>query len=393
MRKLILETAAGAAVAWLLATGGGAAMPKVHSATPIAVTIPSAPTPVAVDGANRLFYEMRLTNFGDLDLDITAVRIEDATTGATLSTDAGAGLAALLLPAGPSAASRPARRLAGGATATLFMETTLLSGAPTPKALHWRLEAERSTPSTNPAARSIVPIEGELAVDARAPLTIGFPLPPGRWVAANGPSNTSIHRRSLQVVDGRAWVAQRFAIDWVELGPDGRLFHGDKAVNANWYDFGVPVLAVADATVSDSHDGVPENEPSDKRAVPITLETVGGNYLILDLGGGRYAFYAHLQPGSQRVHVGDHVRRGQPLALLGNTGNSDAPHLHFHISNANSPLGAEGLPYVFADYQTLGKAPFDQATSAQGWRPANGATPVTRHDSLPAEDEVVVVVP
>jgi murein DD-endopeptidase len=140
----------------------------------------------------------------------------------------------------------------------------------------------------------------------------------------------------------------------VKLGPDGRLFHEDKAKNANWYGFGTPVLAVADAVVSAAHDGVPENEPSDQRAVPITLETVGGNYLILDLGAGRYAFYAHLQPGSARVKVGDKVHRGQVLALLGNTGNSDAPHLHFHIADANSPLGAEGLPYAFAAYQTLG---------------------------------------
>jgi murein DD-endopeptidase len=134
----------------------------------------------------------------------------------------------------------------------------------------------------------------------------------------------------------------------VKLGPGGRPFHGDKGLNANWYDFGTEVLAVADATVSAAHDGIPENEPSDIRAVPITLDTVGGNYLILDLGAGRYALYAHLQPGSARVKVGDKVHRGQVLALLGNTGNSDAPHLHFHIADTNSPLGAEGLPYSFA---------------------------------------------
>ena len=76
------------------------------------------------------------------------------------------------------------------------------------------------------------------------------------------------------------------------------------------------------------------------------------NYVILALGNGGLAFYAHLQPGRLRVKPGDRVRRGQVLGLLGNSGNSDAPHLHFHISDANS-LESEGLPYVFDSFETL----------------------------------------
>ena len=69
-------------------------------------------------------------------------------------------------------------------------------------------------------------------------------------------------------------------------------------------------------------------------------------YVVLDLGGGRFAFYAHLQPGSLRVKAGDRVKAGQVLGLVGNSGNSTEPHLHFHISNGISPLGSEGLPYA-----------------------------------------------
>jgi len=88
--------------------------------------------------------------------------------------------------------------------------------------------------------------------------------------------------------------------------------------------------------------------------VPITLETVGGNHVILDIGRGLYAFYAHLQPGSLRVNVGDRVKRGQVLGLVGNSGNSTEPHLHFHISDANSPLGSEGVPYAFDSFELVG---------------------------------------
>ena len=111
--------------------------------------------------------------------------------------------------------------------------------------------------------------------------------------------------------------------------------------------YGAEVLAVANGLVVATKDGIPENVPGiTSRAVPITSETVGGNHIVLDLGGGRYAFYAHFQPGSLKVKVGDRVTRGQVIGLVGNSGNSTEPHLHFHISDGVSPLGSEGLPYV-----------------------------------------------
>jgi murein DD-endopeptidase MepM/ murein hydrolase activator NlpD len=76
--------------------------------------------------------------------------------------------------------------------------------------------------------------------------------------------------------------------------------------------------------------------------------------VIIDLGGGHFAFYAHFQPGSLRVKLGDRVKRGQVLGLVGNSGNSTEPHLHFHVSDANSPLATEGIPYVFDAFELRG---------------------------------------
>jgi murein DD-endopeptidase MepM/ murein hydrolase activator NlpD len=141
-------------------------------------------------------------------------------------------------------------------------------------------------------------------------------------------------------------------------------------------------LAVADGTVVATKDGIPENVPGPtSRAVPITLETVGGNHIILDLGNGRFAFYAHLQPGSLRVKNGDKVRRGQVLGLVGNSGNSTEPHLHFHISDANSPLASEGLPYAFSSFEVQG--------SGWGWKPTAASTTEKRQDEMPLELEVI----
>jgi len=178
-------------------------------------------------------------------------------------------------------------------------------------------------------------------------------------MAANGPSNTSGHRRAMIPIDGAYHIAQRFAIDWVRIGADGKTYTGDPLDNKNYHAYGTDVLAVADGTVVEVKDGIPQNIPgADSRAVPIDLETVGGNHIVLDLGGGRYAFYAHLQPGKLRVKMGDKVKRGQVIGLLGNSGNSTEPHLHFHLSEGVSPLGSEGLPYIL---ESLGAMPAENA--------------------------------
>jgi murein DD-endopeptidase MepM/ murein hydrolase activator NlpD len=178
-------------------------------------------------------------------------------------------------------------------------------------------------------------------------------------------------------------IAQRFAIDFVQLREDGKTFSGDAKDNRNYRCYGSDALAVADGVVVAVKDGIPENVPGlNSRAVPITLETVGGNHVILDIGGGRFAFYAHLQPGSIRVKTGDRVRTGQVLGLVGNSGNSTEPHLHFHISNDNSPLGSEGLPYALRSFEVEGKG--------WGWKPGtSGITTEKREMEMPVEMEVV----
>ena len=74
-----------------------------------------------------------------------------------------------------------------------------------------------------------------------------------------------------------------------------------------------------------------------------------------DLGDGNFAFYAHLKPGSLTVKVGDDLKAGQSIAALGNSGNSDAPHLHFHVMDGPDPLAANGLPFVIKSFKLTGR--------------------------------------
>jgi murein DD-endopeptidase MepM/ murein hydrolase activator NlpD len=83
----------------------------------------------------------------------------------------------------------------------------------------------------------------------------------------------------------------------------------------------------------------------------MTYETVGGNTITLDLGGGQFAYYHHLQPGSVRVKAGDRVRRGQVLARVGASGDAREPHLHFEVTTSPKQGMGEGVPYFIDQYR------------------------------------------
>ncbi len=132
----------------------------------------------------------------------------------------------------------------------------------------------------------------------------------------------------------------------------------------------MPVYAVADGVVVDAYDGLDPQVPLGRNP-NITPEDITGNAIVLDLGSGRYALYAHLLKGSLKVREGDTVEAGQVLAQLGNTGNSDGPHLHFQVMDNRSPLNSSGLPYVFRHFTGRGvlaggaDAAFDAATAGK----------------------------
>ena len=81
--------------------------------------------------------------------------------------------------------------------------------------------------------------------------------------------------------------------------------------------------------------------------------------MVIRINDGDYAFYGHMKPGSISVKQGDKVQRGQVIGQLGNSGNSDTPHLHFHVSDTPSPLAGSSLPYVFDSFTITGRGPSD----------------------------------
>ena len=192
------------------------------------------------------------------------------------------------------------------------------------------------------------------------------PLRGGSWVVSEGPGGNNHHTAGVLQFEGRNLVPQRFAIDFMRSYDDGQLVHGNHADVHNYRAYGAEVFAVADARVIFVRDDVPDNPGEAKvNALPDALANLGGNRVVLDLGSGKFASYMHLQPRSIRVKVGESVRVGDVLALVGNSG-SPVPHLHFQVNDGPGSLVSEGLPYTFDSFVRDGKRVADQIP-LDGW--------------------------
>jgi hypothetical protein len=266
-----------------------------------------------------------------------------------------------------------------------------------PKAVMLRLHG---TGVTNPGASTdpspIDTLGAPFNISAGTPRVISSPLRGNNWVAFNGCCDPGwAHRDAILPVNMKLNNSQRFAIDWLRMNDQGNFYAGDKTKNESFVDYGSPVYAVADGTVASTLDNVEANVPgilpaSDPvLAAKLTVENIDGNHIILDIGDGVYAMYAHFIQGSLLVKPGDKVKKGQQIAKLGNTGNSNAPHLHFQLMSGPSLLEADGLPYVLEGFSYQGQVNANQVWNADNYLsgsffgPEVLATPQPKGNQLP----------
>ncbi len=205
--------------------------------------------------------------------------------------------------------------------------------------------------------------------DSAAPAPVVFPLPAGEWYAPNTPG----HRVPSHGTDQ---LGQRYAYDFVhasdwELGNSFRggmrYFFGGGINLKHSRGLNAPILAPISGKVIDAKDGWPER----KRATPLDIlaaltagmrlseprlradyRIVAGNYVIIG-GQEGFAFLAHATAGSICVAEGQQVRAGEPVASVGDTGNSTAPHLHYQLMDGPGLWTAKGLPSCFIAYERL----------------------------------------
>jgi hypothetical protein len=359
-RARVVVAAVGLVVVGLLlgtASGSAAGPPRAAKPRPsstdqaVATGLIASPlaTPHPVVGADdrrHLVYELQLINVTSAAVTVTEVKTVDSATGKVLATLNADAIAALMFPFGAA----PGSTLGPGRAGFILMDVSLPLGANVPRRLVHDFSLSYDPDQGLPAKERT----GLTNIDRGPAIVIGSPLKGSRWVDVNGCcAGPNSHRQAVNPINGAFYVSERFAIDFAQLTVDKRLVQGDPEQLASYPSYGADLISVARGVVVRTQDGIADNVPVGSLP-PFSFETVGGNYVVVDIGGGHFAFYAHLQPGSLRVRVGDRVTQGQVLGLLGNSGNSDFPHLHFHVTDSPSPLVSDGLPYEFTSFDSEG---------------------------------------
>jgi hypothetical protein len=351
----------------------------------ISMTIPFGPIPVeSTDGVN-IAYELEFSGMGNMSFVPEQVEVLDAKTGTVLYSPAATVLARTSHPA---ASPLPTAAEMQNGTAKLFKPriSVWFKVAPgsVPDGLTHRVTFNRTADSLSP----LVVTGGNVTVrkDLR-PVVVGSPVRGPGWAIMETTSPVVHHFTSQITMFNVTRVPQRYAQDYLYVDPaTGKAFSGDMTIARNYYGFGKELYAAGNGTVVYTKDGLPDIEITTQKPAP-AFDTALGNGVVIDLGNKKYACYGHMVNGSVRVKVGDTVTEGQVIGLMGNTGNSDAPHLHFQVITDNPVvLGGEGYPIVYRSFSVTGTFDEDNITSTFF------STPIPQQNRL-MENDVVVSFP
>lgn len=300
------------------------------------------------DGKYNLVYEVLLINYNSKESKILSMDIIDSkgelvkgynpTNMGRFMTNLGAPKTPGVIPAGGSA--------------VVWVNLEFANKEIAPKVLNHKLSTQSEFGGR---IRNFENNTFQVKVEEKGPVVVGPPLKGGTWFASGGYAGSEGHRRALFPLTNRLVNAQRYAIDWLLIAEDDHVLKGDEKSVNSYFGYGKPIIAVANGTVcgvvDKFKDQVPGLATGDDRIL-----SPGGNTVVIDIGNGNYAFYAHLKPGSIKVKEGQKVSKGDQIAELGNAGNSTAPHLHFHVMDGPSILGSRGIPYVFESFEIKGEA-------------------------------------
>lgn len=365
---------------------------NVDVVAPLVITT-LGPDPIPVtgtDGKVHVAYELSVLNSGPRPATITKVEtLSGGPDGAAVAT-VGAQETVERTILIPNVLPGPVTEIPAGRTAVLVLDDVYDSRDEVPADVTHRLTATlgKATPEYQPSVSarypdSVTQIGGQVRTATATPVVIGPPLAGNDWVAGNACCVVSTHRGAVMGVGGRLNGSERYAIDWLRVDPSKNpvVTHGgDGTRNADYLAYDAPLLAVADGTVvsvvSDNAEATPHVVTPDQ-----TFEQLGGNYVIIDIGGGNFAFYAHMVPGSASVKIGDKVTRGQIIGRLGNSGNTTEAHLHFHVTRAPLPLSSDNVPFEIDRFTLAGTLDDDHFVPA--------AKPSEHTNQLPLAMDVI----
>jgi Peptidase family M23 len=336
------------------------------------------PAPVAAtDDKVHITYELVLTNMTSAKLKIDNVQVRNARTGRVLLSLRGKALAANLNPVGgaesagsgvsedltafhdqaAAESAAPAKHVTvrGSESVIVWLDVRVRNYSAVPRVLAHRLVASFVSPPPG-APQSLTESLIRVTTVRHRPVVLGPPVGAGNWYASDGCCAPDTHHRGgLISINGHMLIPQRFAIDWFRLDSQHRAWVGSPSRLDSYLSYGQPALAAAAGRVVETKDGLPDN-PDIPKPPPIPpIENTVGNHVVLRVAPGVFLLYAHFKPGSLRIHVGQNVRRGQVLGLIGTSGNSTTPHLHFQVMTTRTFFPTDSPPFVFDRFVVRGR--------------------------------------
>jgi hypothetical protein len=360
LAAVVVVIVAGSAPAGATSLGIGA-LPPGTAFTAFAGSVVTQPQPVrATDGYFHLAYELVLTNTRPVTVKLGRIEVRDARTKRLLLSLAGSALAANTTPLGGPAvdeglreSSRPGTSVHASGASIVWLDVRVRRWTDVPRELAHRVSASAQPPRGKRV--TFTDFLEPVSTLRRPAVVLGPPLRGGPWLVSDSCCvNDTHHRRGVAAINGALQVPQRFAIDWFLLDARHRTWIGDTKDVHSYLSFGPPVIASAAGTVVEVQDGLPDQQPPEPPVPPPIPNTVG-NHVTLKIARGLYLLYAHMTPGSVRVRMGQHVRRGQVLGLIGTSGNSTTPHLHFQVMTTPTFFPTDSPPFAFDRFDLVGQ--------------------------------------
>lgn len=325
--------------------------------------VPFIPTPVKIMDSLTLYYELYLTNHSANAIQLDTLTILDAKNKTVFRR------------------RLPTTNLLPNDSTIAYIELTL---PPDPLVTALTHRIDYRPVNNNKSGESIT-----LVLPPPTNISLGNPLRQGPWCAVYQPSWETGHRRKRYTRDGITRIPGRFAIDFIRLDQQGKYASGNSDSITSWLGYGADVLAVADGNIVAALDTFPES-PTLSGHPKWPAEKATGNYICLQIGSNEFVFYEHLKPGSIKVTAGQPVRKGEVIAALGFTGQSTGPHLHLHMANSPSPLGSEGIPFVFGNFMLLGSYDNFGDFGRSRWSPLPDHYRPERKQERPPPNAVIV---
>jgi murein DD-endopeptidase MepM/ murein hydrolase activator NlpD len=353
------------------------------------------------DGRWHVMYELQLTNTLAGPATLRSAAVVNADNGrALLSLTAEEMISGEYLHT-LNRTSAETTEFASNEARVLILNLSFPSKKEVPAEVVHRFEAEGADPFSQPATVGDVEADasnqqpsvfgyqaGRVRFSQDAAPVLSPPLEGDGWLASNAPPGPTSHVTAIVGLDGKPQATERWAADWIKVDPSGRAYTGERTNPESWFGYGAKVKAAAPGVVTAVRDGEP-NQTAGTMPADLTFEQLPGNYVAIKMKGGFTAAYAHLAPGSTKVDVGDEVRTGQQLGLMGNSGASLAPHLHFHIVNGSSVLASDGFPFTFNSFELAAQTDIDALRAAlqgePGFPTRDQMTPTPRADQLPLD--------